>query len=327
MATSVSVPASRSAHVWRLLGRYGAIIVLVAMCGVFAALQPTTFLTVDNFVNIISQSAIIAIIAIGLTFPLVGGDFDLSIGYVATLGGVLVAMLMANYGMPYLLAIVLVIVVGGVVGVVNGVLVTRVGINALVATLGMGTIVLGIVYALTGGVPVQLNNEAFTAITFNRLLGLPWPVWVMAAVALLAWFLLNRTVAGHGLQATGGNPVAAALSGLRVGRLRTGAFVMAGAASALAGVLITSRSGSATAEAGTPLLLGAFTACFLGAAVLTHGKFHIVGTLIGVLTVAVGFNGIVLIGLGSYLQYLLQGTLLIFAVGVGTLSSRMSSAS
>lgn len=310
---------------WRLLGRYGAILVLVGMILTFAVFQPDTFLTTSNLIAVLDQSALVAIIAMGLTFPLVCGEFDLSIGYVASLSGVVAGILLQRHGWSIPAAIVAVVVLGAFIGLINGVLVTEVGINALVATLGVGTIVLGVTYALTGGVPVMIGQDSFFQLSYGKLLGIPYPVWVMAAVAIVMWVLLNRTVFGQALQAVGGNREAARLSGLRVNRIRTASFVIAGMSAALAGLLLASSSGSATVDAGNGYLLSAFAAAFFGSAVLREGQFHIIGTLLGVFTVAIGFNGIVLIGIGSYLQYLFQGGLLIFAVGVGTLSRRRAS--
>jgi ribose transport system permease protein len=316
---------SRRVNPWNVLNRYGAILVLLAMIVTFSALEPDTFLTKGNLIDVLNQSAIVAIIAMGLTLPLVCGEFDLSIGYVASISGILVGTLLEKHGWPIPGAIVAVVAAGAFIGLINGALVTGVGINALVATLGIGTIVLGLCYAITGGTPVSISDENFFQISFGKLLGIPYPVWVMAAVAVVMWVMLNRTVFGQGMQAVGGNRAAAMLSGLRVDRIRTASFVIAGACAALSGILLASRSGSATVEAGNSYLLSAFAAAFFGSAVLRDGQFHIVGTLLGVFTVAVGFNGIVLVGIGSYLQYLFQGALLIFAVGVGTLSRRRSS--
>jgi ribose transport system permease protein len=136
--------------------------------------------------------------------------------------------------------------------------------------------------------------------------------------------LLNRTILGQSMQAVGGNPVAARLSGIRVDRTRTLVFVLAGACAAVTGVLLASRTGSASVDGGDGYMLSAFAAAFFGSAVLRDGQFHIVGTLLGVLTVAVGFNAIAITGINTYYQYLFQGGLLIFAVGVGTLARRQA---
>lgn len=317
---------SRRLDPWLLLGNYGAILVLVGMIVAFGILQPATFLSKGNVIDVLNQSALVAIIAMGLTLPLVCGEFDLSVGYVASLSGVVVGKLLVAQGWSIPAAIVAVVALGGLTGLINGLLVTGIGINALVATLGVGTIALGITYALTGGTPVSIANDGFFQLSFGKLAGIPYPVFVMVAVAVVMWVTLNRTVFGQSMQAVGGNRIAATLSGLRVNRIRTASFVIAGMCAALTGLLLASRSGSATVDAGDSYLLSAFAAAFFGSAVLREGQFHIVGTLLGVFTVAIGFNGIILVGIGSYLQYLFQGTLLIFAVGIGTLARRRATA-
>jgi ribose transport system permease protein len=300
-----------------LLARFGPILVLVVMIVVFGAMRPKTFLDWDNFINVLNLSALGAIIAMGLTFVLVTGDFDLSVGYVASLGGVLTAWLTAKHGWPLGAAIVFAIAAAALVGYLNGLLVTVVGINALIATLGVGTIVLGLNFAITTGVPVNVSNPTLLGFTFHRLWGIPHPVYVMIGVAVVLWVLLNKTASGYAMQAVGGNRVAAEYSGIRVARIRRISFVIAAACAGLTGVLLTSQSGAATVDGGQSFLLPAFAAAFFGSAVLKEGQFHVIGTLLGIFTVQVGFNGITLIGIESYYQYIFQGSLLIFAVGAG----------
>jgi ribose transport system permease protein len=308
---------------WRLAGRYGAIVVLITMIVVFTIIEPTTFATKSNLINVLNQSALTAIVAMGLTFPLVAGEFDLSVGYQASFAGVLMAGMLQKSGLSIPVAIVVVLAAGAVIGVVNGLIITRLGVNALVATLGVGTIVVGLNYAYTGGLPVTLADpESLIKLTFNRLFGIPYPVYVMVLVGLVLWVLLNRTSVGQSMQAVGGNAEAARLSGIRVDRIRVLAFVIASICAAGTGILLASRTGSGAVDGGDSYLLSAFAAAFFGSAVLRDGQFHIVGTLIGVFTVAVGFNAMAILGLETYYQYLFQGGLLILAVGVGTLARR-----
>jgi ribose transport system permease protein len=308
---------------WRVLGRYGAVFVLVMMILVFVIIEPDTFATTSNFIQILNQSAITAIVAMGLTFVLAAGDFDLSVGYATSFCGVLVAGFIQWDGLPIPAAIVVVLAVGAMIGLANGLLVTRVGVNPLIATLGVGTIVVGVNYAYTGGDPVIIKNPtSFIALTFDKLLGLPYPVYVMCVVAVLLWIVLNRTVLGQSIQAVGGNVEAARLSGIRVDRVRVTAFVIAGVCAGVSGILLTSLTGSGAVDGGDSYLLSAFAASFFGSAVLRDGQFHIVGTMLGVLAVSVGFNAMAILGLNTYYQYLFQWAILIFAVGVGTLARR-----
>jgi ribose transport system permease protein len=324
IAPTAAVPTrSTSALVWRWFGRYGALLVLAVLVIGTSILEPQTFPTWDNLINILNQSALGAIIAMGLTFALVTGEFDLSIGNVASLSGVTCLTVMVNQGIGVVLALVLAVVIGAIVGLANGLVVTVMNVNALVATLGIGTVAVGINYAIAGGSPVGLPDPgSFIQLTLGRFLGIPYPVYIMFGLAAVLWFVLNRTVIGQSMQAVGGNAVAAELSGIRVNRVRVFAFMICGVCAAITGLLLASRTGSAAVSGGDSYLLAAFAAAFFGSAVLRDGEFHIVGTLIGVITVSVGFNAIALVGLETYWQYLFQGLLLILGVGVGSLARR-----
>jgi ribose transport system permease protein len=304
------------------VGRYGALMFLFLIVILASIMRPDTFATTSNVVNILDQSALTAIIAMGLTFVLVTGDFDVSIGYVASLSGMVVTSLI-NDGWPIPIAILATAVCGMTVGLVNGLIVTVIGVNALVTTLGIGTMVVGLSYAISGGSPIAVTNaEPLLNISFSKFLGIPLPVYLMAVIAVLAWVLLNRTVVGQSMQAVGGNKVAARLAGLWVDGVRVVAFIIAGLTAAICGVLLITQTGSASVTAGDGYLLSAFAAVFFGSAVLRDGKFHIVGTLVGVVTVATGFNAINLIGMPTYWQYLTQGLLLIIGVAISTLARR-----
>jgi len=318
-------PARRRLDGWQIFGRYGALALLAAMIVAFAAIEPQNFPTLSNTVNILSQCTIGAIVAMGLTITLVAGEFDLSLGFQVSLLGVLAAGLMNTWGTsPYAVLPVL-LVTGAVIGAVNGILVTRFQINSFVGTLGMGTLVVGLNYAYTQGRPIVVQDqESVLRITLTKFLGLPVPVWITIAVAIILWVFLNRTVFGHSIQATGGNSEAARLSGVRTNKVRVVSFIVAGLCCGLAGLLVTSRTGSGAVNAGDGYSMSAFAAAFFGSAVLRDGQFHIIGTLVGIITVAVAFNFMAIIGAPTFYQYLFQGALLIIGVGVGSVAKRRS---
>jgi ribose transport system permease protein len=289
-----------------IAGKYGTIIGLAVMIVVLSIAAPDTFFSTSNFINVLTQNSLIAIFACGFTLPLVVGEFDLSTGFQASFAGVLAVGLMANQGLPIWLAITLGAAVGIAAGLINGLLVTQLGVNALIATLGTGTVIIGLNYAYTNGMPITLvDNSSF-----------------MAVAVVLLWLLLNRTVLGQQMQAVGGNAEAARLSGVPVERVRIWAFVIAGLAAAVAGVLLSSRVGSGQITAGDGYLLNAFAAVFLGSAALRDGEFHILGTLIGVMTVGFGFNGLAILGAPTFFQYIFSGGLLIVAVALSTVARR-----
>jgi ribose transport system permease protein len=320
---AVSVKARRTATLMRILGTYGTIIVLVVMLVVFSALKPGTFATVINFRNILNDMAIAAIVAAGLTVPLVAGDFDLSIGYVASFSGILVVGLLSNSGLPIPLAMLLVIGLGAVIGIVNGIIVSKIGVNAFIATLGTGTVVVGLNYAYAGGIPLQLTqSREFTGIAVGRLVGVPHLILIMAVILAVLWVILNRTVQGQHIKAVGVSAESARRAGVSVDRTRIVAFAIASTCAAIGGVLMASNLGSGQVTAGDSFMLTSFSAAFLGSAALREGQFHILGTLIGVLTVAVGNNGLAMIGAPIFTQFLFTGCLLVVAVALGGIGRR-----
>ena len=320
-----SRPAGRgsSAHLLRFLSAYGTILALAAMLSVFTALQPDTFATFNNGRNILNDMAIGAIVAGGLTLPLVGGDFDLSLGYVASFAGLLVVGLLSDNQLPIWLAVSAVIGIGALIGVVNGLIVSKIGVNAFIATLGTGTVVVGLNYAYAGGVPLQLTHSPeFTDLALGRIFGIPHLVVAMAIVLIVLWLILNRTVQGQHIKAIGVSAESARRAGIAVDRSRIVTFTIAGACAATGGVLMSSNLGSGQTAAGDGFMLTSFAAAFLGSAALREGQFHILGTFIGILTVAVGNNGLAMIGAPIFMQYLFSGTLLVLAVALSGLGRR-----
>jgi len=311
----------RTALIW--LSRYGTIVGLVLMIVFFSINAPGIFLSKANFLNILSQASLTAIIASGLTYTLVVGEFDLSVGYMASFVGLIVVGLMAYQGLPIWLSIVCALLIGVAIGCFNGLLVTKVRINAVISTLGVGTMLSGIgfvysAFPIASGIP-----RAFTDISLGRLVfGLPNPVIAMVVVVAVLSILLNRTDIGQKMQAVGSNIEAARLSGIRVDRVKMFAFATAGFCAALTGILLSSLLGSGTLGAGDGYLLDAFAAVFLGSATIREGQFHIMGTLVGVLILAVGFNGLSIFGAPTYFQPIFKGGILILAVGMAALARR-----
>jgi ribose transport system permease protein len=319
------VPARRKLDPWLIFGRYGALALLVLLIVVFSILEPQHFPTLGNAVNILSQLTIGAIVAMGLTVPLVAGEFDLSLGFQTSFLCVLAAGLMNNLHTSPLAVLPLLLLIGAAIGAVNGLLVTRFHINSFVGTLGVGTLVVGLDYAYSHGRPIVVQDQAaILKITLTKFLGLPLPVWITIVVAIILWIFLNRTVFGLSIQATGGNSEAARLSGTRTNRVRVVSFIVAGLCCGLAGLLVASRTGSGSVDAGDGYSMSAFAAAFFGSAVLRDGQFHIIGTLVGIITVAIAFNFMALSGAPTFYQYLFQGALLIIGVGVGSVARRRS---
>jgi len=304
-----------------VFARYATIIGLIGMIAAFSALSPRAFPTLINFTNVLNQASLAVIISGGLTLAVIVGELDLSVGFAASLHGVLVMGLIVSNQLPVPVAILIVLLLGALIGYVNGLIVTRLKVNSVIATLGVGTILTGLAFAYASGVPIVAGvPEAFLQISLGRwLFGIPNNILIMAVVLGALWVLVERTSIGQEIQAVGGNPAAARLAGIDVARIKTLGFVISGVCAALTGVLLSSRLGSGTTNAADSYLMTAFAAVFLGSATLRDGEFHIVGTLIGALIIAFGFNGLNIFGAPTFSQYIFQGAILIVAVGLSSL--------
>lgn len=302
--------------------RYGTIIALLALIALFSGLKPGTFPTVSNTLTVLDQASVLSMIAGGLTICLVLNEFDLSIGYTATLSGIMSTYwLDSKFTMTACIFLALASGLG--VGLVNGILVSYGRINAFIATLGTGSVIQGLILLITGGASTQVTNPNFVKLGQAKVLRVPVPVIIAVGLLILLWALLNKTESGRRIDATGGNPEAARLSGIRVARYRLLGFVLSGLASGVAGLVLAAELGAGYSDAGSSFLLQAFTACFLGAVTLRDGEFHIVGTAIGVLILSVAFDGLAQVGVAAYWQNIAQGGILIGAVGMAGLSGRM----
>jgi ribose transport system permease protein len=229
-------------------------------------------------------------------------------------------------GVPMPLAILAAIVAGGIVGIVNGFFVTKVGVNALVATLGTGSVLIGINYLISSGAPIAVAADypSFLEISIGNWLGIPRPIFYMAAATVLLWVMLNKTDFGRNVRAIGGNSEAAMLSGVNVSVVTTATFVVAGCCASITGILLACTVGGGQPTGGDNYTLTSFAAAFVGSTVLREGQFHILGTLVGGVTVATGFNGLALIGVPSFVQFLFQGLLLIAAVALSSGGRRLT---
>ena len=309
-----------------IFARYATILGLLAMIIAFSVLSPKAFPTLSNFTNVLNQASLAMIIAGGLTLAVIVGELDLSIGFAASLHGILVTGLIVHDKLPIPVAIVLVVALGAVIGVVNGFIVTKLKVNSVIATLGVGTIITGAAFAYSAGVPIVAGvPEAFLQLSLGRwLFGIPNNIVIMAVVLGGLWVLVERTSVGQEIQAVGGNAAAARLSGINVDRIKTLGFVISGMCAALTGILLASRLGSGTTSAADSYLLTAFAAVFLGSATLRDGEFHILGTLVGALIIAFGFNGLNIFGAPTFSQYVFQGAILIVAVGLSSLGRMLA---
>jgi ribose transport system permease protein len=303
------------------ISKFGTIIGMVIMFLAFSVARPGIFPTPLNMVNIINQASLSAIIAGGLTMALIVGEMDLSIAYLASFSGVLVSGLMTDYHLPMGLSIIIVLGVCVALGFFNGLIITKLRVNAVVATLGSGAIFQGLSFAYSRGIPIASGlPPSFQNLAIGRTLGIPNNILIMVIVLAILWIFLNYTEWGVQLRATGGNASAARLSGIRVDRVKILGLCIGSFCAGITGILLASLIGSGTNAAADGYLMPAFAAVFLGSATLKDGDFHIIGTLIGVFFIQIGFNGLAIFGAPTFAQNFFRGGILIVAVGLSTVT-------
>lgn len=303
------------------LGKYGTIIALGVMVVFFSSLLPP-FRTPENLLNLLGQLSLLSIYAAGMTCCLKMGDFDLSIGAISAMTGIVVSnLLVAGYSIP--VAIGLGLLTGIAAGAVNGLLVAYAELSAFVCTLATMSVILGASMAITKGMSIWNLPAAFGLIGRGELLGIPNRFLVMIGLLFLLWLFHAYTPTGRRMEAIGGNPDAARMSGINVRFNRLLGFVLSGLCSSIAGVVLTSAVLSASAMQGSAYLLDAFGACFIGAATVRLGQFHILGTLVGVMIVVVAINGLIIMMVPGYYTTMIQGLILLLAILLSSTGVRL----
>ncbi|WP_448006202.1 ABC transporter permease [Agromyces bauzanensis] len=299
----------------------GTVLALVALIVFFFAMRPDIFLGFTNVRNILYQVAILAIIAGAQTIVMVVGDFDLSVAATSALAGAVASSMMLG-GVPVPAAILVGLAVGLLVGLVNGVLVAYLNLSAFVATLATLTSVTGLAFLVTEGTTLFKMPAEFNNLGQGRFLQIPLPVFIAAGISLILWALLRYTTLGRRWYATGGNAEVSRLSGVNVRVARLLAFTVAGLVSAIGGILLAARLGSASAVQGEDNLLFSVAAVFLGMTVVRSGAANIMGTLVGVAIIGVMSNGLNILGVNSYVQQVVTGLIIIAAVTLSSLKTR-----
>jgi ribose transport system permease protein len=314
-------PQARPFDIAGWFGRYGTILSLVLLLVVFSALEPRVFPTFANLVNVLEQISIQGTISAGLTICLIMGLYDLSIAAMVTLGGYLCPLLLTAAPLPVLLAISLTLLVAAAIGALNGAIVSYMGISAFIATLAMGSILTGAVLGISGSKSIVSGiPDSFMVIGQGDIAGIPVAVIIMLLVVLLFWVVSEHTQFGRTLCAIGSNAEASRLAGIATKRYPPAALSICAVCSAIGGVIVSSTLGAGRPEnIGDPYLLNAFASVFIGASTLRPGRFHILGTMVGVLLIGVIDNGLSILGVATFWQYIVQGLLLIsslFASGI-----------
>lgn len=315
----------------RMARDYGIIIAFFALCALLSIVSPY-FLTSQNILNVLRQSSINGILAIGLTFVILTRGIDLSVGSIVALSGIIGASFATTSavagvaGAPYpaLLAILVGLTVGLMAGTVSGLIVSRFKVPSFVVTLGMLSTARGLTLLYTGGKPVPSLTPEFRWMGTGQVGGVPAPILILLAVFAVSWWVLNKTRFGRHVYAVGGNPRAANTSGIRVARIRLSVYMISGASAALAGLLLAARTGSGLTQAGLSYELDAIAAVVIGGTSLSGGIGSVTGTLFGTLIIAVMNNGLDLLGVDSNYQQIIKGLIIVLAVMID--SSRQKEA-
>jgi ribose transport system permease protein len=293
-----------------------SLVALLVLIGVVSALSPN-FFTADNLLNILRQTSVNAIMAVGMTLVILTAGIDLSVGSVLALCGALAATMVAME-LPIWLVVPLTLGAGALLGGVSGLIIAKGKVQAFIATLVTMTALRGVTMVYTEGRPISTgfsdSADHFAWLGTGYLLGLPVPIWLMAIVFLLAWFMLNHTRLGRYIYALGGNESATRLSGINVARVKLAVYGLCGALSALAGLIVTSRLSSAQPTAGMGYELDAIAAVVLGGTSLMGGKGRIMGTLIGALIIGFLNNALNLLDVSSYYQMIAKASVILLAV-------------
>ena len=313
---------------WSLFHNFGLLVALVALIAVFSFLRPDAFPTAANAGSILTGSAALAMIAIGIMLPLIVQQYDLSAGFMATMSSLLVVGLQSFDHAPVWLSIVVALVASAIVGLISGVLVAYAKLNSLVVTLAVGSLLFGAAQLYSNGATIYQDiPQSFMAIGQSRVAGVPLPFIYVMLAALVIWYILEYRPLGRHLYAIGGGEEGARLVGIKVERLVVLMFVGAAVMAGLGGVVQSARVGSANASILQTLLLPAFTAAFLGATSIRPGQYNVWGTVLAVYLVGVGTTGIFMLGVPSYIEPVFNGAVLLIAIGLAHVSARRLSRS
>ncbi|HCQ5774094.1 TPA: ribose ABC transporter permease [Clostridioides difficile] len=298
----------------------GLVIIFIIM-----SVASSNFLTLDNLINVGRQISINAILAVGMTFVIITGGIDLSVGAVIALVGTFWATTVVNYNAPIWVGMILALAIGTILGVIKGAIISTQKLPPFIVTLAMLTIISGASFVFTGGRPISVNTDAFKMLG-RGYIG-PIPVIIMIIVVIAGHFLLKRTNFGRHVHAVGGNEEAARLCGVKVNKVIVKVYALAGLLTALAGIILSSRLASGSPTVGDGAELDAIAAVVLGGTNMMGGSGSIVGTCIGVGIIGILGNGLNLLSVSSYNQMIIKGLVMLFAIWINNIKLKKSAKS
>jgi ribose transport system permease protein len=281
----------------------------------------SSFMVSSNLISVLRQVCVNCFIAFGITFVLIAGGIDLSVGSVVAAAGV-ISVRMANAGMPVIVAVGVALIFGAALGLFNGYVISHTTIPAFIVTLSTQIVVRGISYLLTGGMPAQSTNESFNYLGTGMVLGVPIPVAIVIITLVILYFILNRTAFGRHIYATGGNSEAAKYAGVNTKSVQMRVFMISGILAALAGVVLAARLYSGQPSVGEGFERDAIAASVLGGTSFNGGIGTLGGTVIGVLIIGVLNNGMNLLKINSYWQFVVKGIVILGAVYIDFIKKR-----
>ena len=298
----------------KILQTYGTVLALAVIVLAFSLIRPDKFCTLTNFINITRQISLLVMISLGTTLVMSVNEFDLSVGSMASLGGVMAALL-AVKGLPMAVCFLLPAAVSFCIGLLNGWIVARFRVLSFITTLGMSTVLSGVIYRLSGGATVfEGIPKSFSFLGTTKLGRVPLLSILMVVFVVLFWFLLEHTTLGRKFYAIGGNEETARIAGIRVRKYKTIAFALCAVMACVTGMLIASRVGSANTTAGDGYFLQSYAAVFIGCTVSRKGIPNAAGTLVGAAILGILANGLTILQMPSYMQNIITGGIIILAV-------------
>jgi putative xylitol transport system permease protein len=305
-------PTGRTAG--QLLADYGIVVAFVVLCAALSVANEN-FMTWGNWVNVLRQTSINGILAIGMTYVILTGGIDLSVGSLLAVAAMVTgSMVTGDNPAPMGVAVAAGLAVGTVLGAFNGLIVARLSVAPFVVTLGMLSVARGLTFIYSDGMPIANLSPSFRYLGQGMLGGIPVPVIVLAITFGVFWFILNHTTFGRYIYAVGGNVKSAKTSGIRTRLVVFSAYAISGLLSALAGLILTARTTSALPQAGVAYELDAIAAVVIGGTSLNGGVGTLTGTLVGALIIGVINNGLDLMGVSSYYQQVIKGAIIVAAV-------------
>ncbi len=313
--------------IMRLLPVYGLVVLTVALIVLFSILLPGTFPTLLNLRSIISDKAIILILSLGVMIPMSAGRIDLTVGYGIVLWHILAISLQTIFGFSWPLAVLTVLLLGAIMGMLNGLLVEVAKIDSFIATLGTGTVLYALALWHSGGRQiVGALPDHFYALNTTMVMGLPITGYYVIVLAVVMWFVYEYTPLGRYFYAIGASPKAAALNGIPVRKYVMGSFIASGLLTALAGVLLAAKLRIGQASVGLEFLLPALVGAFLGSTTIKPGRVNVWGTVIGIIILAVGISGIQQFGGSFWVEPMFNGLTLLIAIGIAGYAQRRKGA-